>query len=546
MMDERSKKLFRCAIYTRKSTEHNLDLEFNSLDAQREACEAYVKSQAHEGWHLVTGRYDDGAFSGASLDRPALQQLLADVRSGKIDVIVVYKVDRLTRSLADFAKLVELFDQHSVSFVSVTQSFNTTSSMGRLTLNVLLSFAQFEREVIGERVRDKIAASKRKGIWVGGPVPLGYASVNKKLVVVPEEAETVRLIFGQYLELGSIRALLQDLDRRGIRTKRQVGGTGQTRGGIRFGVGPLTHLLHNRFYIGEVVYRGKAHRGEHEPIVDQAVFEAVQTRLAASATARQLRLKGSPAILAGRIFDDRGNRMTPTHTNKRGARYRYYVSHALLQKRNDESGSVSRVPAPEIESLVIKALRERFAATDDREQPRFADDRELIEYWLDHVVIKAQAIEIHFAGDAEHLEGTSIGTASDCGARDLPQTIVTVPWSAATFAEVKGILHSPSSSPTMTSETRKALLSAIAKARMWIDDLVQGRVASFSEIAAQEGKVERHIRLLAPLAFASPQIITAIMDGSASVDLTVTRLAQPLAHSWSEQEWCIQPRTHQN
>jgi len=194
-MDERAKKAFRCAIYTRKSTEHNLDLEFNSLDAQREACEAYIKSQAHEGWRLIPGRYDDGAFSGASLDRPALQHLLTEVRSGKIDVIVVYKVDRLTRSLADFAKLVELFDQHSVSFVSVTQSFNTTSSMGRLTLNVLLSFAQFEREVIGERVRDKIAASKRKGIWVGGPVPLGYASINKKLVVVPDEAETVRFDF---------------------------------------------------------------------------------------------------------------------------------------------------------------------------------------------------------------------------------------------------------------------------------------------------------------------------------------------------------------
>jgi DNA invertase Pin-like site-specific DNA recombinase len=309
-MNEHTKKLFRCAIYTRKSTEHNLDLEFNSLDAQREACEAYIKSQAHEGWRLIPNRYDDGAFSGASLDRPALQTLLAEVRSGKIDIIVVYKVDRLTRSLADFAKLVELFDQHSVSFVSVTQSFNTTSSMGRLTLNVLLSFAQFEREVIGERVRDKIAASKRKGIWVGGPVPLGYASINKKLVVVTEEAEMVRLIFRCYLEIGSIRDLVQDLDDRGIRTKRQVGGNGQTRGGIRFGVGPLAHLLRNRFYIGEVVYRGKVHPGEHEPIVDRTVFDAVQTKLAASATARQLRLRASPAILTGRIFDDRGNRMT--------------------------------------------------------------------------------------------------------------------------------------------------------------------------------------------------------------------------------------------
>src|SRR5256884_4131279 len=212
-------KLARCAIYTRKSTEYNLELAFNSLDAQREACEAYIKSQAHEGWRLIPGRYDDGAFSGASLERPALQQLLADVRAGEIDIVLVYKVDRLTRSLADFAKLIELFDAHDVSFVSVTQSFNTSSSMGRLTLNVLLSFAQFERELIGERVRDKIAASKRKGIWVGGPVPLGYAAVDKKILVVAAEAESVRTIFARYLELGSVRALAQDLDRRGIRSK---------------------------------------------------------------------------------------------------------------------------------------------------------------------------------------------------------------------------------------------------------------------------------------------------------------------------------------
>src|SRR5215469_6157851 len=270
-MDKPVKKLLRCAVYTRKSTEHNLDLEFNSLDAQREACEAYIKSQAHEGWRLVPAHYDDGAFSGASLDRPALQDLLTEVRASKIDIIVVYKVDRLTRSLADFAKLVELFDQHSVSFVSVTQSFNTTSSMGRLTLNVLLSFAQFEREVIGERVRDKIAASKRKGIWVGGSVPLGYASVNKKLVVVPEEAETVRFIFRRYIELGSIGALVKDLDQKGIRTRRRTQSDGSYRGSIRFGVGPLNYLLRNRFLIGEVVYRGAVQQGEQEPIVDRAL-----------------------------------------------------------------------------------------------------------------------------------------------------------------------------------------------------------------------------------------------------------------------------------
>jgi site-specific DNA recombinase len=224
----------RCAIYTRKSTEHNLDLEFNSLDAQREACEAYIKSQAHEGWRLVPDRYDDGGLSGASLDRPALQKLLTDVRAGKVTIVVVYKVDRLTRSLADFAKLVELFDQQGVSFVSITQSFNTTSSMGRLTLNVLLSFAQFEREVIGERVRDKIAASKRKGLWVGGPVPLGYRCIDKKLEIVPEEAEVVRTIFTRYRELGSLGALLTELDRQGIRTKINGRRDGRRSGGIRF------------------------------------------------------------------------------------------------------------------------------------------------------------------------------------------------------------------------------------------------------------------------------------------------------------------------
>ena len=291
-------KLARCAIYTRKSTEYNLELAFNSLDAQRAACEAYIKSQAHEGWRLIPGRYDDGAFSGASLDRPALQQLLAEVRAGTIDIVLVYKVDRLTRSLADFTKLIELFDAHGVSFVSVTQSFNTSSSMGRLTLNVLLSFAQFERELIGERVRDKIAASKRKGLWVGGPVPLGYAAVDKKIVVVAAEAAAVRTIFARYLELGSMRALAEDLDGRGIRSKPRRLANGQTIGGGRFGVGALAHLLKNRFYIGEVVYRGEVHRGEQAPIVDCDLFAAVQAKLAAQARARRCRLRGSPALLA--------------------------------------------------------------------------------------------------------------------------------------------------------------------------------------------------------------------------------------------------------
>jgi site-specific DNA recombinase len=337
------RKAARCAIYTRKSTEHNLDLEFNSLDAQREACEAYIKSQAHEGWRLIRTRYDYGGLSGASLDRAALQELLDDVRARKVDIIVVYKVDRLTRSLADFAKLVELFDQHSVSFVSITQSFNTTTSMGRLTLNVLLSFAQFEREVIWERVRDKIAASKRKGIWVGGPIPLGYASVGKKLTIVPEEAETVRTMFRLYLECGSVGALTEELGRRNIVSKVRTFSSGRSKGGGQYGVGALAHFLKNRFYIGEVVYRGETHVGEHEPILDRATFEAVQAKLAENARERHVRVADSPAILMGRIFDDRGNRMTPSHSNKAGVRYRYYVSHALLQGRKDDAGGVARV-----------------------------------------------------------------------------------------------------------------------------------------------------------------------------------------------------------
>ena len=273
-----SVKCLRCAIYTRKSSDHNLDLTFTSLDAQREACEAYIKSQASEGWRLVSDHYDDGGLSGASLERPALQALLADVRARKVDTVVVYKVDRLTRSLADFAKLIELFETHSVSFVSVTQSFNTSSSMGRLTLNVLLSFAQFERELIGERVRDKIAASKRKGLWVGGPVPLGYAAVAKKIVVVPTEAEAVRTIFARYLKLGSVRALAEDLDRRGIRSKRRRLSNGRTIGGGCFSVGALAHLLKNRFYIGEVVYRGQVHRGEHEPFSSPRCLRRVRSK----------------------------------------------------------------------------------------------------------------------------------------------------------------------------------------------------------------------------------------------------------------------------
>jgi site-specific DNA recombinase len=530
-----SVKLARCAIYTRKSTEYNLELAFNSLDAQREACEAYIRSQAHEGWRLISGRYDDGAFSGASLERPALQQLLADVRAGKIDIVLVYKVDRLTRSLADFAKLIELFDIHGVSFVSVTQSFNTSSSMGRLTLNVLLSFAQFERELIGERVRDKIAASKRKGIWVGGPVPLGYAAVDKKIVVVLAEAAAVRTIFARYLQLGSVRALAEELDRREIRSKPRRLSDGRTIGGGRFGIGALAYLLKNRFYIGEVVYRGEVHRGKHEPILESALFEAVQAKLAAQAVARRCRLRGSPALLSRRLFDHRGNRMSPTHTNKGGARYRYYVSQAVLQGKPQPAGLVGRAPAAEIETLVVAALRNHLNASGAAEQLP-DDDRDLLERHLERVTLTPNHLELRLW---QIVEAAQIYNPANNGSSAPPianVTTITVPWTSPVPAAMKGIAHVPAHNTPITPSRRDALLMAIARARRWADELAHGGVVSFAMLARRGGKVERHIRLLLPLAFLSPRIVSGLLDGTAPADLTITALARALPWSWAEQE----------
>jgi site-specific DNA recombinase len=301
-------KPVRCAIYTRVSTDHGLEQDFNSLDAQHEAAQAYIRSQAHAGWTQIRSRYEDGGYSGGSTERPALQRLLADVRARKVDVIVVCKVDRLTRSLADFAKLVELFDSHEVSFVSVTQQFNTTTSMGRLTLNVLLSFAQFEREVTSERIRDKIAASKRKGLWVGGIVPLGYATKDRKIVMVEEDAERVRTIFRSYLKLGSLDRLMADLRKHGIVTKVRTLKSGRTIGGIPFTRGPLAHFLRNRFYIGEVAFKGEVFPGEQPAIVNRDLFDAVQAKLDEQRNDHAAKRAKSDALLIGRIYDDRDNR----------------------------------------------------------------------------------------------------------------------------------------------------------------------------------------------------------------------------------------------
>jgi site-specific DNA recombinase len=337
----------RCAVYTRKSTEEGLDQEFNSLDAQRDACEAYAASQKAEGWVLVPDRYDDGGFSGATLERPALKRLLRDLEAGLVDVVVVYKIDRLSRSLMDFSRLVELFDRHDVTFVSVTQSFNTTTSMGRLTLNILLSFAQFEREVIGERIRDKFAASRRKGMWMGGYVPLGYRVENRKLLVHEEEAATIRMIFERFLTIGSATILARTLHAEGV----------TTRSGRPIDKGFIYKLLNNRVYIGEAVHKGTAYPGEHEAIVSRELWDKVHSilkenpRKRAGYTRRQ-----TPALLKGLIFAPNGRAMSPTHTRKAGRLYRYYTT-TSVNRLGPETCPIRRVPAAEIEAVVVDQLR---------------------------------------------------------------------------------------------------------------------------------------------------------------------------------------------
>ncbi len=330
------KKELRCAIYTRKSTDDGLEQNFNSLDAQREACAAYIKSQAHEGWTLLNDTYDDGAYSGATLNRPAMEALLEKVKSGGVDVIVVYKVDRLTRSLMDFAKMVELFDKHRVSFVSVTQQFNTTSSIGRLTLNVLLSFAQFEREVTAERIRDKIAASRKKGLWMGGSVPIGYDIKDKRLIPNRQESASVRQIFELYLEIGAIRSLISELERRGIRPKPNK----QKCGNGRFSRGQLHYVLRNPVYIGKARHKDKVYPGEHTAILSQDLFDKVQARLNAQAPFDTIKYRTkNPFLLRGLITDEDGNRLTTSHSNKKGKRYHYYMSRQKMERSPQKAGA---------------------------------------------------------------------------------------------------------------------------------------------------------------------------------------------------------------
>jgi site-specific DNA recombinase len=486
---------------------------------------------AHAGWALIRSRYDDGGYSGGSTDRPDLQRLMDDIRARKIDVIVVYKVDRLTRSLADFAKLVELFDAHGVSFVSVTQQFNTTTSMGRLTLNVLLSFAQFEREVTSERIRDKIAASKRKGLWVGGPLPLGYQMKDGKIAVIEDEAERVRLIFRRYLELGAANALVRDLRERNIRTKEKLLATGATRGGVLFGRGSLFYPLRNRFYIGEVKYKDEILPGEQPPIMDRALFDAVQQRLSDQWTNRTTMRNASDHLLTGLLFDDAGHRMVPTHSTKAGVRYRYYVSlpHLYGESKTASVGSVSRIPAAEIEDIAIKSLNKHLVAQKDKPTSGIAHIADC------HMVLK-QIARIDVLEDRLMIRFrlASAGDSSDSTDGDT----LSVPWQKPPSRKSRQILipHGvPRNEVRPTRIERRArLVNAIARGRRWLEEIVSGAVTDVQQIAARQKCSVRQVNMTISLAFLAPDLVRAAVEGRLPRGIGVERL-RDAPPEWSRQ-----------
>lgn len=504
-MTRKLTKEFRCAIYTRKSTEQGLELEFNSLVAQREACEAYIKSQASEGWRALSKRYDDPAYSGGNMDRPALQKLLKDVEAGQIDVIVVYKIDRLTRSLADFAKLVDIFDAKSVSFVAVTQQFNTTTSMGRLTLNVLLSFAQFERELASERVRDKVAASRKKGKWTGGSVPLGYDSKDKKLVINPTEAKTVRTIFERYLALKSFQKLVDELDRKRIRTKIRSA-KGKACGGRSFTYGPLAYLLKNRTYLGETGHGGSWFPGEHEPIIDQVLFDEVQQLLKANSDGRTGRRHQNGALLAGLIYDDRGNRMSPSFTVKRGVRYRYYVSSPSVRGKKAQAGAISRVSAPTIETEIAKLARTCIIETKD-ETDRSVP--ELIEKLVERVTVKSDRLTVKLRSNRKPLD---------------------VSWTSKSKNNLANTEHEPPAGHHRPPNPK--LVQAIVHAHIWLAALTDGTFESIEDLARAVGVHRRTARNGIRLAFLAPASVKdALVESRNAVPpLRDLKRAQPL--SW--------------
>lgn len=546
----------RCAIYTRKSTEEGLEKEFNSLDAQREACAAYIVSQRHEGWTLLPDQYDDGGYSGGSMERPGLKQLMADVAVGKVDVIVVYKVDRLTRALSDFAKIVDVLDAARASFVSITQSFNTTTSMGRLTLNVLLSFAQFEREVISERVRDKIAASKKKGMWMGGPVPLGYDVVERKLIVNAAEAETVRHIMHRYLELGTVPALVQALATEGIVSKRQFWSNGRQRGGTAYGRGALYNLLGNQLYRGKIVHKGAVYEGAHEAVIDDDLGNAVQARLSSNGVDRTSGVNAKePSPLAGMITDDIGRRMKPSHASKGSLRYRYYVSVEDAMAAPQHRGQPARrIAAGDLERLIIEKLHHRLndpatlmgnlvSADDGHSASRVVASTEALSIELNLMAFAtigklARAIGLGVIVGKETVDASC--SAAQLAARlGLPNTIepgrddrielFTAAVIDRRSHRMRLVIENGAGQPVIKRDGR--LMALLVKAHGARRQLLYEGAPSESAYS------DRHLARMARLAFLAPDITASILNGTQPPRLTARQLLRaaevPLA--WSDQ-----------
>ena len=528
-----AKKKTRCAIYTRKSTEDGLEQDFNSLDAQREACVAYILSQTHEGWEGTSELYDDGGFSGGSMERPGLKQLLQDVIAGKVDVIVVYKVDRLTRSLADFAKIVDILDEHDASFVSVTQSFNTTTSMGRLTLNVLLSFAQFEREVTGERIRDKIAASKKKGMWMGGPVPLGYELGDRKLVVNAREAETVGHLFRRYAELQSVPQLVDELAAQGYRTKIRPYKDGRQIGGVTFRTGALSQLLKNPIYTGKVRHKDKIYDGEHEAIIDQALYDEVQGIFAANRRDNALGKKSkNPSLLAGIITDPDGRRMTPTHASKGSKRFRYYVSRL---EPGDDKNLVWRLPSGEIERLVIDTLAKAIANTVATSgeaniiQDQMTAHRDIANHLKDSATHEKRKILLDHRVRVQIREEQVIISFKPQVEAERSQICIDAKL-AKQGSELK--FKIPPTNVNIKPAPNTTLQKLVAQAFAAQDLLLAGKHnPALSEYS------RRYLGRLVRISWLAPDIIAAIMDGTQPVALTGRKLtcANAIPLDWPSQ-----------
>ncbi|WP_109792011.1 recombinase family protein [Minwuia thermotolerans] len=556
-------------MYTRKSSEEGLEQAFNSLDAQREACAAYIRSQQHEGWMELPVHYDDGGFSGGSMERPALAALLDDIRAGRIDTVVVYKVDRLTRSLADFARIVELFEDQGVSFVSVTQQFNTTTSMGRLTLNVLLSFAQFEREVTAERIRDKIAASKKKGMWMGGAVPIGYRVEDRKLVVDPDGAATVRRIFGLYRELGSVREVKAACDREGLLSATRTSRSGRRTGGIHFSRGHLYWLLRNPIYIGRVKHRGQTYEGEHEPIIDVATWEAVQQKLDGRAKRRRAQVNTpSPShLLKGRLFDEAGEPLYATQAQKRGRRYSYYTSKHLVT-RKAASSSGWRLPAPTLDKLVVDQivallrdpLRVIDLMTDGRGEDAaitglldaasdvantLAGDegtprRRMLDALLNRIDLRDSCIVVHLRPSAIGVGDMNVGHDMSAGDKD-EDAILAVELPVKISRRANGSRIILASGELQIGEPDANLIRLITDAHRWDRMLAEGEVGSLQELARCERVDRSDIGRTLNLAYLAPDIVEAILDGRQPVGLTAKKLKRTseLPLDWKAQRHAL-------